>query len=471
MVVRVLHTALHLSQQTEQLSRFRSKMKALSPIATVKHWFTDGVLRRIFKNASLLLSGRAANGLFGLATLSLMAHGLGAGNFGLVVLVQTYVQVITGLATFQSWQALIRYGAISLKNDDHASFQNLLKFTTVLDLCGVAVGLLVGVLCAPLVGPYMQWDADVVSYAQGYSLLILFMVTATPTGLLRLFNRFDILTMQASVTPLLRLVGVAIASLLDAPLWAYLLAWFVAGVVGGIALIVLGWREAAKRGHLANMNWSLRGITFGHERIWRFSIISNFHSSLQLVTGHMATFLIGFVGGPTAAGLYKIGKDVATTLTKPAELLNHSIYPEFAKLGSHNGWVEFPRLIVRSGALGGGAGLLLLLICALAGEAFLSLVFGSDFAAASGVLTLLVAAATLTVAGFSMDPALYAMGRPGIPLQVNIVAVFGVFLPLIFYFGKQYGATGAGMAALASSTVVFVAMAVFTTVELRKRLA
>jgi len=446
-------------------------MKAFSPLVTLKHWFADGVFRRIFKNASLLLSGRAANGLLGLGTLSLMAHGLGAGNFGLVILVQTYVLVITGLATFQSWQALIRYGAICLKNDDTAGFQNLLKFTTILDAGGVVVGVTIGYFGAPVIGPFMQWSPEVISYAQAYSFLILFTVIATPTGLLRLFDRFDLLTVQASVTPLLRLIGVAIATVLDAPIWSYLLAWFVAGTVGGIALMILGWREAAKRGLLVGMNWSWRGLTQGHDRIWRFSIISNFHSSLQLVTGHMATFLVGFVAGPAAAGLYKVGKDVATTLTKPAELLNHSIYPEFAKLGSQNSWGEFPRLILRGGALSGGAGLVLLTICIFAGEAFLKLMFGPDFAAAYGVLTLLVAAATLTVAGFSMDPALFAMGRPGIPLQVNIVSVFGVFLPLIFVLGKSYGATGAGLAALASSVIVFTAMAVFTTVQLRKRLA
>jgi O-antigen/teichoic acid export membrane protein len=446
-------------------------MKRFSLFAILKHWFSDGILRRIFKNAMLMLSGRAANGILGLATLSLMAHGLGAGNFGLVILVQTYVLVITGLATFQSWQALIRYGAIALKNNDRVGFQNLIKFTALLDLAGVIIGVLVGYFAAPIVGPYVQWDAEVVEYAQIYSFLIFFTVIATPTGLLRLFDRFDLLTSQASITPLLRLVGVAIAALVfDAPIWAYLLAWFVAGVIGGLVLIILGWREVAKHGLLDGMTWSLRGVTLGHDGIVRFSLISNFHSSLQLVTGHMATFLIGFVAGPVEAGLYKVAKDIGTALTKPAELLNQSIYPEFAKLGSQGHWADFPRLILRGGALSGGAGVVLLLIALFLGEVFLTLAFGAEFAGAHTALTLLVAAATLTISGFSMDPALYAMGRPGIPLQVNGVSVFFIFLPLIYLLGKTYGATGAGLAALASSAFVFVTMAAFTTVQLKKRL-
>ena len=90
---------------------------------TVRHWFADGVFRRIFKNAGLLLTGRATNGLLGLATLSLSARGLGLEQFGVFVLLQTYVQVIMALATFQSWQAVIRYGAICIENKNAAAFQ------------------------------------------------------------------------------------------------------------------------------------------------------------------------------------------------------------------------------------------------------------------------------------------------------------------------------------------------------------
>jgi len=446
-------------------------MKDFSPFTTLKHWFADGVFRRIFANAGLLLTGRAANGVMALATLSLMARGLGAENFGVVVLVQTYVLVITGLATFQSWQALIRYGAISLKSDNPVAFQNLVKFTTLLDLMGILAGVLIGYFGAPLVGPMLDWSPEVVGYAQLYSLLIFFTLIATPTGLLRLFDRFDLLTIQASITPLFRLIGVAIAFALDTPLWGYLLAWFAAGVIGGVTLMWLGWREAARKGRLKGMTWSLSGLSQGHDSIWKFSIVSNAHTSLQLVTGHMAVFLVGALAGPTAAGLYKIGKDVATTLTKPAEMLNQSIYPEFARLGSDNAWSAFPRLIVRGGAVGGAVGLALLAVCAVLGQPFLTLVFGAEFAAAHIVLVLLVAAATLTIAGFSMDPALYALGRPGIPLQVNVFAVFAVFLPLLLWLGERQGAAGAGFASLASSAVIFTAMAVFTTGQLRRKIA
>ena len=432
-------------------------------------WFSDLIFRRVFKNAGFLLSGKVATGVFGLAYLGLAARGLGIEQFGILVLVQTYVQVITGLTTFHSWQAVIRYGAISVETDDTAGFQQLISFTTVLDVSGVVLGAVLAWFAVPFVGPVLGWSEDVIAYAQPYSLLILFTIIATPTGLLRLYDRFDILAWQVMVTPGMRLIGVIAAVVTDAPLWGYLLAWFVAGVVGGLTLLGLGWREGVKQGRLNGMRWSLRGVTTTHDKIWSFCLASNFHSSLQLVTGHMSTLLVGAVATPAAAGLFKVAREVATALTKPAELLTQSIYPEFARLGSTGEWSAFGGLIHRAATLAGSAGLTVLIIMALFGKPILGLVFGADFSAAYGALVLLVAAAVITISGFSFDPALYAMGRPSVPLRVNAVVVLCVYVPLLVLLTQRFGPIGAGMAMLASASLIVTTMGYWARRELRKR--
>ncbi len=436
----------------------------------MKHWFSDIVFRRVFKNAGFLLSGKTVTGVLGLAYLSLAAHGLGVAQFGVLVLVQTYVQVITGLATFHSWQAVIRYGAISVEQDDTQAFQSLISFTTVLDVTGVILGAVIAWYAAPLIGPHVGWSAEVVSYAQPYSLLILFTIVATPTGLLRLYDRFDILAWHVTITPALRLVGVGIAVVLEAPLWAYLLAWFIAGAAGGLVLVALGWREGLRQGRLAGMRWSLQGVSRTHEGIWGFCLASNFHSSLQMVTGHMSTFLVGLVATPAAAGLFKVAREVATALTKPAELLTQSIYPEFARLGSVGEWAAFSGLIRRAALLAGGAGLAILVTMVVIGQPFLAIFFGEGFTEAYLALVLLVAAASITIAGFGFDPALYAMGRPGVPLRVNAVVVLCVYVPLLIVLTRSLGPTGAGLAMLISSALIVSAVGLWARAELKARL-
>ena len=438
---------------------------------TVRQWFRDGIFRRIFKNAALLLSGRATNGLLGLAPLSLSARGLGLEQFGVFVLLQTYVLVITALATFQSWQAVIRYGAMCLESKNVPAFQALLKFTTLLDLAGVVLGATIGYFAAPVIGPYVGWSPEVITYAQPFSLLILFTLTATPTGLLRLYDRFDILAAQAVVTPVFRLLGVGTAVFTGAPFWAYLAAWFVASFMGGAVLVYLGWREAARKGQLAGMTLSLAGITAPHGGIMRFSILSNLHASLQIITGQMSTFLVGLLAGPAAAGLFKIGRDVATAISKPAELLNQSIYPEFARLGSRGDWQDFKSLIVRGGAVAGGGAAAMLVLSIFAGQFFIQVFFGPSFADVYWPLLLLVATAGMTLVGFPMDPALYAMGRPGIPLRIDTVVILGLYLPSLVVLTRMYGPAGAAASSLVTAAASLSAMTLFTVLQLRRRVS
>jgi O-antigen/teichoic acid export membrane protein len=422
----------------------------------------------VFKNAGLLMTGRVASGVFGLITLGLMARGLGPEVFGVVVLVQTYAFVVTGLTTFQSWQALIKYGAEDLARSDIASFHALVGFTTMLDGLGVVFATSLAIVAVPLIGPWLDWPDDVMTMARPYCLVILFSVIATPTGLLRLLNRFDLLSIQSAVTPALRAVGCSVAFVADAGIGGYLAAWFVAGAIGGLTLSIVGWREGFRSGHLNGFLWRPT-LSAPKPGLWKFAFAANFNSSLVLVPNQMAIFLVGLVAGPSAAGLYKIARDVATALTKPAEMLNQSIYPEFAKLGSRDDWHVFARLILRGGAIGLGAGLMLFGLSVVVGEPFIALAFGAEFVAAKPALLLLVAAATLTISGFSMEPALFAMGRPGLPLRVNTIGVLGIFLPVLVILGGSMGAVGGGIAALAAAVVNFAALAAFTVLELRKR--
>jgi O-antigen/teichoic acid export membrane protein len=445
-------------------------MKIVATVGrTLQLWFREGVFRRIFKNAGLMLGGRAATALLSLGTLAILTRSLGVEHFGILVLVQTYGQVIASLSTFLSPQTVISYGAKTLEQDDTPGFQSLVKFVTGLDFVGGAVAVIVGFLVAPVIGPYMGWNADVIVYAQYYSFLVFFTCCATPTGILRLFDRFDLLALQVTVTPLFRLIGVGIAALTEAPLWGYLLAWFVAQFLDWLSLTYLAWREAHKRDRLKGFTGSLRNLAAQHEGIWGFLIQSNLYSSIQSVTSQLSVIIIGSVASPAAAGIYKIGYHASTVLSKPAELLNQSIYPEFARFGSKGDWNEFARLIVRGAAVAAGAGTFMLAVTILFGAPLLSLAFGADFGAAYVPLVLLVAAAVLAIVGFPMDAALFAMGHAGIPLRIGMSVVVLVQLPLLWLLTKNYGAEGAGFAMLIASGATVAAMSYFTWRELRQR--
>lgn len=427
---------------------------------------------------------RLVTGLAGLGYLSLATHSLGVDGFGTLILIQTYVEIVDGLTTFQSWQAVIRYGAICLEAEDLDGFQQLLKVTTLLDVVGSIVGVGLAIFLAPYLAPYVGWDADMVRLVQLSSSLIVFSVVATPMGLLRLFDRFDLVAYKMALIPLLWLVGTAVVVWLEGPFWSYLLAWGVSYSVGHLFLILAGWREAQRRGlfpqgalfsggsflvqPLSIQPFSIQ-LAPVHQGLLKFCLIANFDASLPLAMRQASPLLVGAIATPAAAGLFRIAYELYTPYKDLAALLAESLYPELSRLGSAQNWQVFKSLTLRTQGIGLCVGLGMTAIGITFGQVMLRYAFGPAFVPAYSTYLLLILAGTLTMGSCALEPVLYAAGRPGLSFRVNLVAIFLIYLPCLVLFIDAAGAVGAGIATLCATAFIVVVQSYFAFRQLRKR--
>jgi O-antigen/teichoic acid export membrane protein len=281
-------------------------------------------------------------------------------------------------------------------------------------------------------------------------------------GVLRLFDRFNLLAAQAVVSPAVGLAGACIAWATGGGLAAFLVVWFLAAAADGVSLVALGWRELARQGLLRGMDASLRGLARPHPGIWRFVWAANIHTSLSAASSHLVTLLIGWLLGPAAAGLFKVASQFAGVLVVPGTLLKRSIYPELARLAARGGAATVRRVMLRAGMLAGSAAVLAVVLLALLGEPLLRLIVGDAFVGAYGVLILIAAANAVAIYGVALDPVFFAIGRPGVMLRVSALTIPLNFV-LLFVLAAEYGLIGAGLAALASTAV---GVAILTTLAL-----
>lgn len=420
------------------------------------------ILRRALVNMGLLFSSKGAGALMQLGTFALIARGLGPAGFGMFTLLHTHVQLLSGITSLQSNQAIVHYGVRHMADDNAAGFQSLVKAGTLVDLGAALTAGILAFFLAPVVAPFLQWDPQLVFYAQCLSPLALANAIATPKGMLRLFGEFGLLARHAVVTPALRLTGSAIAFALDAPIAAYVGVWLAAGIAGAGVALWLGWRQAARRGLLSGWRFERQAFSRLNPGLWGFFALSNLQSTLALIPNHLAVFLVGGIAGPTAAGLFKVAREVATALGKPVDLLNQTLYPDLARLAHRRRWRHLLHMLARCALLAGGCGLAVLLAVWQMGGPVVALLFGTAFAEAAPVMSLLVAAMAITVLASAVEPTLYALGRPGLLLKVSLAgnAVFLVLLPLLL---GAYGLIGSGYAALGAAlltTILLLAAAV-----------
>ncbi|MFM7784689.1 MAG: hypothetical protein ACKPE6_08620, partial [Gammaproteobacteria bacterium] len=92
------------------------------------------VLGNVARNLRRLLTGKAFSSLLMLAATLLTARTLSVEEFGLVVLLQSYVLVWSGLFNVKPFEAIIRYGVPALDRGDDAELLRLLKLGFLVDL-------------------------------------------------------------------------------------------------------------------------------------------------------------------------------------------------------------------------------------------------------------------------------------------------------------------------------------------------
>ncbi|MBA4287128.1 MAG: teichoic acid transporter [Xanthomonadaceae bacterium] len=425
-------------------------LKTESGVAEVR-----GPLRQILANASILLGGKALNGVLSLGATALAARALGVDQFGVLVLVHAYVQTIGEIAKFQSWQALLQYGTAPLDAGRIGEFQRVLRFSLLLDVLSGVGGIVIALLGVLLVGGALGWPAATSPQVAIYSLVIVFMVSATPTGALRLLGRFDLLAWQSSVDSWVRVIGAAIAWKLGAGLVTFLAIWFAGQVAAFIFLFGSALKTLRARGALEG--FSLRGsgpLTEGFPGLWSFVWSTNLNSTLALAFTHVSTLMVGALLGARDAALFRVAKQLGDAVAKPAKLIVPALYPELARLAAARDHTTLRRLVWQLALAAGGAASVLLVIAALIREPALRFIVGEEFVPAKDVLLWLLGASVVSLWALPLEPLLMSTGGAGAAFRMRLLVTV-VYLPLLYAATVQGGLAATGAASVAGSLLLF----------------
>ena len=407
----------------------------------MKHWFKDQQLRSLLKNTSYLGASRIVAALCGIATLALAGRSLGVLLLGTLILITSYAKAISGIAKFQSWQLIVRYGGHGVAHGDPEHFKVATGFAFSLDLVSGIAGMLIAVALLPFVGKWAGIEPQYLWLGMFYCTLLPTMGSATPSGVLRVLDRFDLLGWSDTLMPISRAILAAVAYAAGGGLSAYVVIWYVSDLAGNLFGWFLAWRELKRTGHLEGMRPTLRPDPL--PGAWRFAINVNLAASVQAIWGPTGRLVVGGLLGPAGAALFRIASTLADAAQKPADLLGRAFDPEIMRmdLSSNKPWKLLRRVVVlASGTAAIAIGLLL-----LGGKPLLSLLFGKSFLGAYAPLVLLMIVPFLGIFSFPLSPMLYALGRSDAPLKAKIIAT-AVFLGSIAPLCWTFGVMGAALA-------------------------
>jgi O-antigen/teichoic acid export membrane protein len=424
-----------------------------------------GRVRRIFASLGLVLGGKAGAGILSLGYLLLATRYLGPKDYGVLVLVHAYVTTVCGIIEFPSWQAIVRYGAEADRNGETQRLSRLLWFGAKVELAGGALAVISAMALVPVVGPHLGWSPKAMAFAPYYAFAVLGSVRSTPSGLLQLCGRFDLLGLHNLVQPTVRLIGTLTVIACGWGVKSFLFAWLLAALAEFGAMWGLGLWMAARRFGTSILRPEAGSVTVDNAGIWRFMLASNADVTFGDLTGRVAPLVIGWVMGPSMAGLFAVAQRATVILAQPAQILGNTSYAELAHIvaGGHGGKALRQTLLKVIG-IALLAAVPVVLVVGLFPAQIIQLMAGPAFGAAAGVMIALVAARAVSLIGPPCTSALTALGHPARSMWANLLSSFA-FLPLLPWLLQHFGLMGAGIQAIAQAIVAssLLAMLVWRT--------
>ncbi|NIJ07563.1 O-antigen/teichoic acid export membrane protein [Sphingomonas vulcanisoli] len=396
-------------------------------------------LIRVLLNLGHLIGGKAGAGLMSLVYLVIATHRLGPRDYGILVLVSAYAGLVGVVIAFSGFHGVVRYGAIARERGDKAELARIIRFMAVVELCCGAAAVLIAAVAVPWVGPRLGWSPEAQAFALPFSLGVLGTVRATPQGILQIAGRFDLIGLHQLANPTVRLIGSLLCWVLGGGLTAFLAVWLaslVAECVAMWALAAPSWRLLT--GARLIGPWRHRQPGFG-----RFILAANADITLRELAPNLAPLTVGWMLGPTAAGLLALAQRAANILSQPAALLGQASYSVLAELTAAGNTVMLRRTVWRSVGLALVIAVLILGLLTMVGEPLLALIGGKGFAVGAALLLPVAAARALALASAPLVSGLAAIGRAGW-LVVTTTVTSLILYPLLPLLLLWIGLIGAG---------------------------
>ena len=397
------------------------------------------MIRRALTNTGWLMGARGINAVLSLVYLAIATRELGPERFGIFVIAFTFAQLIVGFCSFQTWQAVIRWG------QDVEGRKTATGFALALDAITIVAGAALSALILFNFHDLLRLPDKMVVPTYLFTLASLLAVRSTPTGLLRLHDRYDRAAFADATTSIIRAVGAGVVVFVKPSIQSFLIVWGAAEVITAVMYWWLAARtEPIHLGRIGLTRLPRERAKHG-ESAWSFVIGTGLSGMLASASSKLVVLLVGIFGGEAMAGIYRVAAQLGDGLLKLAQALLRAIYPELVRDPA-----KARELAGRITRIALFTGMAVVVLALLVGEWVILAIAGAAYLAAYWPMVLVSAAAAAELAGASLEALLVASGRAilnfvlrGIPMALGLAA-----LPWLV---DRFGAAGAGMVVLATS--------------------
>lgn len=426
---------------------------------------SQSVFRSIIQNTVWLLGGKGFGGVLSIVYLAILSRSLGLKDFGHFSLIFGTAQALVAIAGFQTWQAVVRYGAAYVHDGDWVRFSRLSMLCGMIDALAGVIGCVIAVVIFyGFAGP-LDLNPEYIGMGCAFNCALLWGRVSAPTGMLRALNRFDMAVYVEALVPVGRLIAAAAIWAIGPSVGWFLLAWAAIDVSSAVMYWVIALRLNPRGFDFAGIrHW--RQTIKENPGIERFLLIVSTGSTLDAAYKQGPLLAVGYFLGTSAAGLYRLADQLAQGFSKVSTLIARAIYPEISRARVATSSHQFRRMVSKISVVAGLAAGIVVLAALLGGKELLMLIGGSAFTRGAVILVPLAVASSFDLASVAFEPVLHSTGVARYALFGKIVTVTVLGAAILVFKGA--GEIGIAWAVAIAGSAGYLALGIMALTTLRR---
>jgi O-antigen/teichoic acid export membrane protein len=413
----------------------------------VASWFRDASVGKVVKGGLTVSVGRAFGQLASLISVAVLARQLGPDQFGVLAIIRTVASVTDAYANFNTWQAVIRYGAAAMAAGNPGDVERVIKLSMLIDVATAAVAAVVIAGIALLIPSAFGWSTHEAMLCAAYAVTVLTRTAGTCDGIYRLCNAYRPQAIGDTLQAATPMLAVVIAALLHCGLDGVVIALICGEVCGNAIDIGFSFYIAAKNGYGKWRHAPMAGVRARFPGILHFILATNGQLTVKKTQNELDMIVVAAVLDRAAAGLFKLVKQLGKIPGLVFMPFEQVLFAELARFAAANDYGGFRRLLRRFttvvflGSLGVWA------VCSLLAAPLVEVIAGEQFLAVVPALRIYLLAMALLIVNVPTQRALIALGRPGTVLAFDLATLAGL-LAMAIAGAYLYGIRGVAGAML-----------------------
>ena len=412
-------------------------------------WFRDRAVRKVVRHGIPVALGRVFVSIAGLVTMAMLTRHLGVVLFGVLAVIRTLATAVSDYANFNTWQAVIKYGAEAIAQDRKDDVKRVIKLSFVLDAITAAIATVVVAVLAFALRTTFGWDSTEAALCVLYAAVVLTRIAGMPDGVFRICDAYRAQAITASVSAVVLTAAVAVAVLTDASFAGCVLALVIGEVFGNLLPVFVASSVAKQHGHGGWWRVPLAGSATAFPGIRRFLIATNGQVTLKKTQNDVDTFVIGAMLGKAPSGLFRVVKQLGTIPGRVFMPFEQVLFTELARAAAEHKYATFRRLLLRLSLLAGAGSLIIWAIAAVAAEPAIRIVAGEDYIDAAPAFRWYLLGMVLNVMNTPVQRAIVALGRPGTLFWFDLATT------VLLIAGTVLGAREAGLVGVSIAIVAY----------------